>query len=416
METGKEFVVTPTALVYGGDALGRLPDGRAVFVPFVIPGETARLSIHEEKRGHARAALLEVLQPSPQRLVPPCPHFTHCGGCHYQHIPYPEQLAAKAEILREQLQRIGGLSQIPLQPIVASPNPFHYRNYVQFHLDPLGKLGFQAARSNQVIPISECHLPETPLNEIWSQIDIEPVPGLERLSLRLGAGEEIQLILESSQPQPILFSVEELPVSAVHLSPSGTVVLAGSEALGMDIFDQSFQVSAGSFFQVNSRMAEAMVHHLLEILPLQPNMTLLDLYCGVGLFSLFLAPRVGRLIGVEVSASACRDFAVNRDPFDHVELYEAPVEAVLKQINFHPDLILVDPPRAGLGQAVLDGLLAQQAPWLVYVSCDPSTLARDARRLTAEGYRLKTITPFDLFPQTYHIESISLWERSDQGL
>jgi 23S rRNA (uracil1939-C5)-methyltransferase len=416
METGKEFVVTPTALVYGGDALGRLPDGRAVFVPFVIPGETARLSIHEEKRGHARAALLEVLQPSPQRLVPPCPHFTHCGGCHYQHIPYPEQLAAKAEILREQLQRIGGLSQIPLQPIVASPNPFNYRNYVQFHLDPLGKLGFQAARSNQVIPISECHLPETPLNEIWSQIDIEPVPGLERLSLRLGAGEEIQLILESSQPQPILFSVEELPVSAVHLSPSGTVVLAGSEALGMDIFDQSFQVSAGSFFQVNSRMAEAMVHHLLEILPLQPNMTLLDLYCGVGLFSLFLAPRFGRLIGVEVSASACRDFAVNLDPFDHVELYEAPVEAVLKQINFHPDLILVDPPRAGLGQAVLDGLLAQQAPWLVYVSCDPSTLARDARRLTAEGYRLKTITPFDLFPQTYHIESISLWERSDQGL
>jgi 23S rRNA (uracil1939-C5)-methyltransferase len=411
METGREFVITPAALVYGGDALGRLPDGRAVFVPFVIPGETAQISVQEEKRGHVRAALQAVLQPSPQRLVPPCPHFTHCGGCHYQHIPYPEQLSAKAEILREQLQRIGGLSQIPLQPIVASPHPYNYRNHVQFHLDPQGKLGFQAARSNQVIPITECHLPEAPLNEIWSRIDLEPIPGLERLSLRLGAGEEIQLILETSQPQPLHFSVEELPVSAVQLSPGGSVVLAGSEALWMDILDQSFQVSAGSFFQVNTHMAEAMVQHLLEILPLQPNMTLLDLYCGVGLFSLFLAPKVSRLIGVEVSPSACHDFAVNLDRFDHVELYQAPVEAVLKQAIFHPDLILADPPRAGLGHAVLDGLLAQEAPWLAYVSCDPSTLARDARRLTSAGYRLVRITPFDLFPQTYHIESISLWEK-----
>ena len=385
METRNEFVITPTTLVYGGEALGRLPDGRAVFVPFVIPGETVRVSIREEKRSHARAVLLDILQPSPQRLVPPCPHFTHCGGCHYQHIPYPEQLAAKTEILREQLQRIGGLSQVPLQPIVPSPNPFNYRNYIQFHLDPQGKLGFQAARSNQVIPITQCHLPEAPLTEIWPLLDIEPVPGLERLSLRLGANEEIQLILESSQPQPIHFSVEELPISAVHLSPGGTSVLAGSETLFMDILDQSFQVSAGSFFQVNTLLAEAMVRHILEILPLQPGMTLLDLYCGVGLFSLFLAPKVSWLVGVEVSASACRDFAANLDAFDHVELYEAPVEEVLKQINFHPDLILVDPPRAGLGNAVLDGLLAQQAPWLAYISCDPSTLARDARRLTARG-------------------------------
>lgn len=412
METSREFVITPAALVYGGDALGRLPDGRAVFVPFVIPGETARVSVWEEKRGHVRAALQEVLQPSPQRLAPPCPHFTHCGGCHYQHIPYPEQLSAKAEILREQLQRIGGLAQIPLQPIIASPSPYNYRNHVQFHLDAEGKLGYQAARSNQVILITECHLPEAPLNEIWPRIDLEPIPGLERLSLRLGAGEEIQLILETSQPLPLHFSVEELPVSAVHLSPGGSTVLAGSEALWMDILDQSFQVSAGSFFQVNTPMAEAMVQHLLEILPLQPNMTLLDLYCGVGLFSLFLAPRVSRLVGVEVSPSACRDFAVNLHRFDHVELYEAPVEAVLKGINFHPDVILVDPPRAGLGHAVLDGLLAQEATWLAYVSCDPSTLARDARRLLAAGYSIQTITPFDLFPQTYHIESISLWEKT----
>ena len=412
MDTGQQFIISPTTLVYGGDALGRLPDGRAVFVPFVLPGEKARIAVRQEKRGHVRGELLEILEPSPQRIAPPCPHFTLCGGCHYQHIPYEMQLAAKTEILRDQLQRIGGLADIPLNPAIASPAPFNYRNHVQFHLDPLGKLGFQASRSSQVIPITQCHLPEPPLNEIWPLLDLEPVPGLERISLRLGADDDIQLILESSDGQLFEFSVEELPISAVHLSPAGAVVLAGSEVLLMDILGRSFQVSAGAFFQVNTRLAEAMVRHILEILPLDPSTTLLEIYCGAGLFSAFLAPQVGRLVGIEVSPAACRDFAENLDEFDNVELYEAPAGEVLRQVNFHPDVILADPPRSGLDHPTLDALLAQQARWLAYVSCDPATLARDARRLSSEGYRLVQVTPFDLFPQTYHIESISLWEKA----
>ena len=412
MEAGQEFILTPTALVYGGEALGRLPDGKAVFAPFILPGETGCLRVREEKRGHIKADLVEILEPSPQRVPARCPHFTQCGGCHYQHMPYEMQLVAKAEILRDQLQRLGGLEEVPLQPILPSPAAFNYRNHIQFHLDHQGKLGFQTAHTNQVIPIAACHLPELALNEIWPQLDIEPLPGLERVSLRLGMDEEIQLILESRDPELFEFSVEELPLSAVHLSPAGAVVLAGSESVSMEILGRSFQVSAESFFQVNTRMAEAMVQHILEILPLEPSQTLLDLFCGVGLFSAFVAPRVKKLVGIEVSPAACRDFAVNLDEFDNVELYEAPVAQVLKQVSFHPDVILVDPPRSGLDHQTMDALLAQGTNRLAYVSCDPATLARDARRLSAAGYHLAQVTPFDLFPQTYHIESISLWEKA----
>ena len=411
METPQELVLSPSLLVYGGEALGRLPDGRAVFIPFVLPGEKVHVQVVEEKRGHVRAGLVEILEPSPQRITPRCPHFTHCGGCHYQHMPYEMQLSAKADILRDQLQRIGGLQDVPIHPAVPSPEPFNYRNHIQFHLDPHGKLGFQAARSSQVIPISECHLPEASLNEVWPQLDLEPLPGLERIGLRLGVDEEIQLILESRDTELFEFSVEELPLSAVHLSPAGAVVLAGSEQLTLEILGRPFLVSAASFFQVNTRVAEAMVRHILEILPLEPSSTLLDLYCGAGLFSAFLAPKVSRLVGIEISPAACRDFADNLDEYNNVELYEAPVAEVLRQVDFHPHAVLLDPPRSGIDHPALDALLAQQAKELVYISCDPATLARDARRLTATGYRLLQVTPFDLFPQTYHIESISLWEK-----
>ena len=403
-----------TALTYGGDAIGRLPDGRAVFVPFALPGERARVRLVEEKRGHARAELLEVLEPVPGRIPPRCAHFTACGGCHYQHMDYPAQLAAKTAILKEQLERIGGLADIPIREAVPSPQPWNYRNHVQFHLTSDGKLGYQAPRSSTVIPIRECHLPEAPLNALWPQLEVEALPGLERVGLRLGAGEELMLVLESSQPGAPEFTVEEVALSAVQLGPGGALVLAGSEAIVVEVLGRPFRVSAASFFQVNTAQAAAMVEHLLQALPLEPGMTVLDVYCGVGLFSAFLAPRVQRLVGIELSPEACEDFAVNLDAFENVELYEAPAEQVLAGVDFHPDVIVVDPPRAGLGQATLDGLLRQEASHLAYISCDPATLARDAKRLVQGGYRLRQITPFDLFPQTYHIESISLWENQNK--
>ncbi len=408
-----EYEIKLTAHAYGGESIGRLPDGRAVFVPFTLPGEAVRVSLVEEKRGFARARLLEVLQPSPQRVAPRCAHYMECGGCHYQHLDYAGQLAAKESILRDQLGRIGGLVQPPVQPIVASPSMFNYRNHVQFHLAAEGRLGYQRARSEETLAIQECHLPEAVLNQVWPQLDFEALAEVERVALRLGMDDDVQLILESSDPQPPELSVEDLPLSVAHLSPAGTLTLAGSEALFIEVLGRPFRVSAGSFFQVNTAMAAAMVTHVLEHLPrfqpLTPKTTLVDAYCGVGLFSAFLAGQVGQLIGIEASPSAGEDFVANLDEFDNVTLYEADAGLALETLDAQPQIILVDPPRQGVERKAMDGLVRLAPRLLVYVSCDPSTLGRDAKRLAAAGYELLQATPFDVFPQTYHVESVSFW-------
>jgi 23S rRNA (uracil1939-C5)-methyltransferase len=400
--------LTLTTLTYGGEAMGRLPDKRAVFVPFGLPGEHVRVRLTEEKRGFARGELIEILEPSPARIAPRCKHFGVCGGCHYQHLPYEAQLKAKADILRDQLTRIGKFDNPPVLPTVGSPSPWNYRNHVQFHLSGDGKLGFVPARGAGVIPISECHLPEAPLNDLWPQLEFEPGAEVERVSLR--AGDELMLLLESDSPEAPELEVEA-GISVVHLYEEHPVVMAGEAALRMRVLERDFQVSAASFFQVNTAMAEKMVEHVLSKLPAELD-TVLDLYCGVGLFSAFLAPRCKRLIGVESSESACEDFAVNLDEFEGVELYEGAAEDLILHLEAQPALVLVDPPRAGLERQTLDSILKMNPPTLLYVSCDPSTLARDAARLVAGGYRLVEVTPFDLFPQTYHIESISLFQRT----
>jgi 23S rRNA (uracil1939-C5)-methyltransferase len=398
-------------LVYGGDALGRLADGRVVFVPFAISGEMVRVRLVEDKPRHARAEMVEVLEPSPERVNPRCQHFTTCGGCHYQQMNYPTQLKVKAAILREQLERIGGLRDFPVVEIEAAPEPWYYRNHIQFHLTNEGKLGFQKAHSNQPFAIRECHLPEVIINQLWPQIEIEPISGLERVSLRLGAEEDMMLILTSTDPKIVDFSIDDVAISTVQVGPAGSMVLASSDHLVMEVLGRRFKVSAASFFQVNTLQAQAMVKHLTGHLPLKEDMTVLDVYSGVGLYSAFLAPKVKRLVGIEISPDACEDFVTNLDEFDHVELYEAPVEDVLTSINFTPDLIVMDPPRAGLGVKTIEGVLAQGAAHLAYISCDPATLARDSNQLVAGGYSLERLTLFDMFPQTYHIESISFWEK-----
>jgi 23S rRNA (uracil1939-C5)-methyltransferase len=336
-----------------------------------------------------------------------------CGGCHYQHLSYAHQLQVKAEVLREQLERIGGLSDPPLEAIQPSPQEWHYRNTVQFHLDAQGRLGYEESGSNRVVAIEECYLPQPPLDELWRQLEFEAGLGIERIGLRVGADEEVLLTLEG-QPLELPALEVDLPISAVHLSPAGSIVLAGEDWLPMEVNGRLFRVSAGSFFQVNTAQAGAMVRYLQEILPLDKDTTLLDVYCGVGLFSAFLAERVGRCVGVEVSPSACDDYAVNLDSFDNVSLYIGAAEEVLPGLQLSGKVAAVlDPPRAGVDRRALDALVALQPEWIAYVSCDPATLARDLKRLVAQGYRLERIKPFDLFPQTYHIESISLLRRAD---
>ncbi|MFZ5819205.1 MAG: class I SAM-dependent RNA methyltransferase [Chloroflexota bacterium] len=425
MQKNPTFDIYLDRLAYGGDAMGRLPGGRAVFVPFGLPGERVRVRIVEEKKNFARAELLEVLAASPQRIPPKCKHFEVCGGCHYQNLSYTDQLSAKTAILRDQLQRIGKIENPPVQPMVACPNPWEYRNHVQFHLDRAGRLGFVNAAGNAVFPVDECCLPEASIDALWPQLEFEPGAPIARVSLRAGADGDLMLILEADEIEAPELELEA-GISVVHLATDDALVMAGQDHLYIQVLGRDFRVSAASFFQVNTLMAGKMVEHLLERLPISPSTTVLDVYCGVGLFSAFLAGKCKRLVGIEVSPSACEDFTANLDEFENVELYEGTAEDVLPGFvgrigreasrrgnsPHEPAIVLLDPPRAGLEKAALDGLLRLQPERIAYVSCDPSTLARDAARLVTGGYRLADVTPFDLFPQTYHIEAVSLFERS----
>jgi 23S rRNA (uracil1939-C5)-methyltransferase len=409
----KEETLTLDSFAYGGEAFGRSLEGRATFVSFALPGEKVRLRLVDEKRGFARGELLEVLEASPKRIEPRCPHFGDCGGCHYQNIPYPTQLQAKAEILRDQLQRIGKLENPPVRPTVPSPNPWNYRNHIQFHLTSQGKLGFVSAKKasgQAVIPINECHLPTASLVDLWRQLEIESIPSLDRVGLRSGADDDRMVVLESNDPEPVEMELD-LPVSVVYRGPGGSMILGGDDYVVIQVLERPFRVSAGAFFQVNTLMAEKMVLHLTENLDLNPQDTLIDAYCGVGLFSAFLAPRVKQLIGIEANPEACEDFVVNLDEFENVELYEVPVEEALSALRIGASILVADPPRIGLGRRTIEGIQAINPQKIAYLSCDPATLGRDARYLIEIGYRLLQITPFDLFPQTYHIESISFWDR-----
>jgi 23S rRNA (uracil1939-C5)-methyltransferase len=428
------YELTLTDLTYGGDALGRLDDplpgtrGRVVFVPFGLPGERVRIRMMEAKSGFARGELVEVLEASPDRVTPRCKHYfiprssvegqeevVACGGCQYQHVSYNAQLKAKTEILRDQLQRIGKIQNPPVNPTVASPNQWNYRNHVQFHLTRNGKLGYIRSSpgykpSESVLAIEECHLPEPAINALWPHLEFEPETGIERVSLRAGAGNDMMLGLESDSPLAPELEIEA-GISVVHLFEESSVVIAGEDHLIMQVLNRDFRVSAASFFQVNTAMTEKIVNHLLANLAILPNTNLLDVYCGVGLFSAFLAPKCGRIIGVESAGSACDDFIFNLDEFDNVDLYEGQAEDVIPHLEIKPDIVLVDPPRAGLERGALDGIVRLTPHTVAYVSCDPSTLARDAARLINGGYRLMDVTPFDLFPQTHHLESISIFEK-----
>jgi 23S rRNA (uracil1939-C5)-methyltransferase len=325
-------------------------------------------------------------------------------------LSYEEQLHVKREILRDQLTRIGKIENPPVQQMVASPSPWNYRNHVQFHLTADGKLGYVRAQAPTEFAIEECHLPEGFLNGIWPQLKFEPETNIDRVSLRAGKDYDSMLILESSSPEFPELEIEAC-ISVAHVFEENAVVVAGNDHIFISVLGRDFRVSAASFFQVNTAMAEKMVDHLFANLPITESSTLLDIYCGAGLFSAFFASKCERLIGIESSPSACEDYSFNLDEFDNVELYEGLAEEVIPHLDAQPNIILVDPPRAGLDKRVVDGILKLAPQVIAYVSCDPSTLARDAARLLRGGYRLKDVMPFDLFPQTFHVESISIFER-----
>jgi 23S rRNA (uracil1939-C5)-methyltransferase len=306
----------------------------------------------------------------------------------------------------EQLTRIGGFVAPPVYPTLPSPSPFHYRNHAQFSITSTGQPGFRAINSHDIVPIGECHILQPALAGLFPRLQVDPEAGIERVTLRTGVDEDELVIFETESDAP---QIElDLPVSAAMLWPDGTTLTLASRDYVVEVVRQrAFRVSAGSFFQVNTGAAEQLVELVLKGLELQGHETVLDLYCGVGMFSAFIAPMARRVIGVESFAPAVNDAVVNLDEFDNVEIYQARAEEVLPNLGAALDVIVLDPPRAGCAPEVAEALAASRAPRIIYVSCDPATLARDARRLSAGGYTLDWAQPLDMFPQTYHVECVA---------
>lgn len=409
--------ITLDAIAHGGEAIGR-HEGRAIFVPYAIPGERVRVEIVEAKERWARGRLLEVLQASPDRIAPPCPYFgpDRCGGCQWQHIAYERQAELKGEIVADQLRRLGRLAAAPVADVVVLADDeglldLGYRNHVQFALTPAGQSGFRRAASHEVIPIERCLLLSEPLDVLHAALDIA-WPELTGVTLRASERTGQALVLLETRGTELPELELDLPAACAVLTPRGLEPLIGEPWIEEIVAGRRYRVSAESFFQVNTLGAEALVEIVRGYADVRPGDTVLDAYCGVGLFALALADAAAAVIGIESAPSACEDCAYNAADLTHVELHEGAVDAVLPVLveqGRHADVVIMDPPRSGAGEAVIRQLAALRPRNIVYVSCDPATLARDSVFLSAAGYALAEAQPIDMFPQTYHVETVALW-------
>lgn len=408
------FELQLTAMAHGGSALGR-HEGRVIFVPYTIPGETVRVELVEARTRWGRGRLLEILDPSPHRVEPPCPYFgpEKCGGCHFQQISYEAQAEYKRDVVVDQLARLGGLHDANVQEIIGAAQPWAYRNHAQFSTTTEGQLGFLTADTHHVVPVEECLVLDPLLDELRAALDME-WPELHRLSLRCGSATGDRMaVFELNQYEDFDIEVDFAVSCVILLADGEAVVLMGNAYLEEQVAGRDYRISANSFFQVNTAGAEALVALVQQALAPTSSDTLLDLYCGVGLFGLSLADQVERVLGVEADPSAAADFRHNARGMDHVELIEGKAQSVLPRIKEPVDLLLLDPPRSGAGQGIIDQVAHLKPRRIAYVSCDPATLARDARHLGESGFLLQEVQPVDLFPQTYHVEAVALFARQE---
>lgn len=355
-------------------------------MPFVLPGEKVRIGpLHK-----AHAPLEAVLEPVPERVAPPCPQFTRCGGCHYQHAPYEFQLARKVEILREQLQRVGKIA-FEGEIRVVSGSPLGYRNRVQFHVDH-GRVGFLQAGSHKLAPIEgECATASPHLNQFLAalreRVHDPRWPRFVR-NVEVFTNERDLQVNAVEADKPVARRFYEWMESAVSLDYETSV--------------GTFRVSPKSFFQVNRFLIDALV---TEATGGRTGESALDLYAGAGLFALPLARQFANVAAVEAGSAAAHDLRFNAERAGvNVESVYSRVEDFLGAFEGQPDLVLADPPRAGLGSGVVAQLQRLAPREITIVSCDPATLARDLAALT--DYRIGALTLIDLFPQTFHIETV----------
>ncbi len=450
------MLLTIEKLIYGGDGLARLPAdspaapnsdeasgrGKTVFVPFVLADEKIEASLTEQKSGFARAKADSIVAPSPHRVSPPCPHFTHCGGCHYQHTTYEPQLEIKKEILRESLRRLAKL-ELPFDIEVHPSPPWNYRNRsrLQVQTQLAFAAGYFKMASHELLAVEECPISSPLINRgiasLWRSGRAGKVPDGVREVEFFANADDTQLLIDVScarearraamreWAEDFRAAMPEIAGVVAFREPNPGDRKASSQEILVTVGDAfltyqtqraSYRVSAGSFFQTNRHLTDELVNIVTAG---QSGKLALDLYAGAGLFSTALASDFHHIVSVESSQASTADLSYNQSSNGEAvqattEQYLARAEnsgrvgkdSVFPHVLNKPDLAVVDPPRSGLGERVARMLASLGAPRVVYVSCDPATLARDLVPLLAAGYRVEQVHLVDLFPQTYHLESV----------
>jgi 23S rRNA (uracil1939-C5)-methyltransferase len=394
-------------ITHGGEAVGRLPDGKACFVPYAIPGERVRVEVVEQRKRWARARLVEVLEPSPDRVEAPCPYFGpgRCGGCQLQHIDPAAQAALKRRILVEQLQRIGRIPDPPVGETVRVAD-FGYRNRARFGVDTGGRLGFRRAGSHDLVPIDRCLL-VAPEVQALRDVAGDAWTGVEEIEVRAAGPERALVIWPGSRALPAL-PPGEVPVAVVDVR-GRAVALRGEPTLGVEVEGVGhFRVSPTSFFQASVGGAAVLARLVRDAAEVRIGDTALDLHAGVGLFASVLSGAGASVTAVEAHAVAAEDARANLG--EAVEVIAEDAESYVARRAAEgrfADVVVLDPPRRGAGAVLCRSLAALDPRVVVYVSCDPAALARDVAVLAEEGYRLDRAVPVDVFAQTAQIETVA---------
>lgn len=452
---GEILKVRIDSLTYGGDGVGRV-NGLAVFIPRTAPGDEVRARITKAYRRHLEASLIAVEEASPERASGRCAHYSEgCGGCSWQHVEYAAQCEAKVSSVRDALVRLARLEEPPLRPMLAPQSAWYYRNKMEFAFHPDGVLGLHPKGAwYEILPLRECHLCSPAMLAIAmgaqafvrergiSRYDPRTRQGLLReLVVRQSAstGEILvgivtgpgdfpdakamaeHLAALDSRVAGVVHSVRRLPDSGAPVAE--TVVLFGVPTISEILGGMRFRLRIETFFQTNSAQAERLVQLVKDLAGDVAGQDVVDVYCGVGVFALALASQGARVTGVDVVHEAIQAARENarESGIEGARFVAGDARKVLAEVlpaRLQPKVLVLDPPRAGAGGKVMRRIARSEPARIIYVSCNPTTLARDLVELSPFGYRLVSVTPLDLFPQTYHVESVAVLERVpvDPGL
>jgi len=421
--------ITIESLAFGGAGIAR-EDGKVFFVRDGLPKDVLEIKIIKDKGSYAEAVISKIIEPSPDRIEPYCPVFTLCGGCQLQNLSYPAQLREKEHILRETLGRLGGLHDVSIELIVPSPKEFGFRNKVTlsaWFYKGKWHIGYSQKGTNRKVPIESCPISTEIVDKVINRISRvlaslgDPHFPLDKIHISSnGKTAQITLVPVHSRKGDTLKTLHG------HLKrheETENVSIGGIGETGFEfnILDNKFLTTPSAFTQVNSAINELMIKTVLEWAELTNNMSVLDLYSGIGNFSIPLALQAKEVLGVEISKNSVKLAKHNAgiNSVKNIVFQNASSEDAVTILNDEHesfDLVVLDPPREG-AKEVIDGLVELSPEKMIYVSCDPATLARDLKKLSKSGYKVVKVRPFDMFPQTFHIESVTLLAKSqDRGL